>query len=247
MADKVRGKGLKRKRKSDEAGEGADASNLRLRGDPREERRYEPKASAGAIVSMIVASLAAVSVGAGTYAQWLRPEDVGPHKYAFAMLAAGSAALIGVFLFGLRTPKVVRVGDAGIGIEKDGNEIERIAWCDVQRVTVVSGSVLTFQSSGNSVAISIPEQPQAAARAMEEARARIPSKVEGLEPGSLPAVDANQGEVIALDPPQAAGLRCKKSDKLIAFERDARFCGRCGELYHKDSVPKLCLTCRASL
>jgi hypothetical protein len=53
--------------------------------------------------------------------------------------------------------------------------------------------------------------------------------------------------VVPLEPPQAAGQRCKASDKLIAFEKDARVCGRCGEVYHKEGVPSACLTCGAKL
>ena len=46
---------------------------------------------------------------------------------------------------------------------------------------------------------------------------------------------------------QLAGARCKASDELIAFEKDARLCGRCGEVYHKSHVPDRCLTCDAAL
>jgi hypothetical protein len=53
--------------------------------------------------------------------------------------------------------------------------------------------------------------------------------------------------VIDLEPPQVAGLRCKATDRPITFERDARLCGRCGEVYHKDGAPKRCLTCEAQL
>src|SRR5262249_18428024 len=101
--------------------------------------------------------------------------------------------------------------------------------------------------------ISIPRHvhPQAVARALKEARARIPRHMKEVEVKDVAAdaekVDDSVGVVVALEPPQVAGLRCKKSDKLIAFERDARLCGRCGELYHKDGVPVRCVTCNARL
>ena len=63
----------------------------------------------------------------------------------------------------------------------------------------------------------------------------------------LPKLDAGAGEVIPLEAPQLAGTRCKASDELIAFEKDARLCGRCGEVYHKDHVPPHCLSCEAKL
>jgi hypothetical protein len=250
MVEKAPDKATKRKRRA-----AADATKaaptLRLHADPREERRYEGRTSPGAVVAVVIASLGAVSVGAGTYGQWGRQwfgaDSLGPHKYAFAMLAAGAAALLLVLLFGPRPTKPIRVGDAGVAVEKDGGEIERIAWCDVERVSLVAGSMLTFQSSGASIAIPIALQPQAAARAMAEAQKRIPAKVAELDGASLPQIDPVAGEVQRLEPPQVAGLRCKKSDKLIAFERDGRLCSRCGELYHKDSVPSKCLTCEARL
>ena len=77
--------------------------------------------------------------------------------------------------------------------------------------------------------------------------ARIPKRVDvegGIE---LPKVDDALGEVMPLEEPQVAGARCRATNKLIAFENDARVCGRCSELYHKDSVPKRCLTCDARL
>ena len=52
---------------------------------------------------------------------------------------------------------------------------------------------------------------------------------------------------VTLEPAQVAGQKCKASGKLIAFEKDARLCGRCGEIYHKDSVPKRCEVCDARL
>jgi hypothetical protein len=64
---------------------------------------------------------------------------------------------------------------------------------------------------------------------------------------ALAAPDDAAGEVATLEPPQVAGLRCKATDKIIAFEADARLCGRCGEVYHKEGVPARCGTCDAAL
>jgi hypothetical protein len=50
-----------------------------------------------------------------------------------------------------------------------------------------------------------------------------------------------------LEPPQIAGQSCKATGKVISFEKDARLCGQCGELYHKSGVPDRCLTCDARL
>jgi hypothetical protein len=225
---------------------GRDDIALKLRSDPRSERRFEAKSSSGALLSTIGMLVAAVLVGAGTYGQWLRDEALGPHKAAPWLLAAGAALLLAVALFGQRNAQPIRVGDAGVGLEKSPTEIERIPWHAVTRL-LVSGRALTVQASGTSIAIPLPLQKSAAARTLAEARRRIPARTEGIAAGELDQLDEGAGDVVALELPQAAGLKCKASGKLIAFERDARFCGRCGEIYHKDSVPKRCERCDARL
>jgi hypothetical protein len=247
MVEKV-SKGKPKRAKSDKKRREAAAAErfLRLRTDPRAERRYSPRPSLVARGSIVAAWVGAALVGAGIYGQWLRPEAVGPHKAASYLLAAGAVVLLAVALFGQRDPAAVRVGDAGIGVEKDAGHIERIAWCDVTQM-VVSRDALTVQAAGRQLSISLAAQPQAAARAIAEARKRIPKRIEELDDASLEPAEADAGVEQRLEPPQVAGQRCKATDKLITFERDARLCGRCGELYHKDSVPRVCETCNAPL
>ena len=230
------------KREGSEGGEGA----LRTRSDPRKERRYEPKASATAVVSVLVLSIGAVLLGAGTYAQWLRPEELGPHKAAPWLLLAGALSLLAIAVFGPRNPRPIRVGDAGVGAEIEDNEITRIEWRDVTRI-LLGGDVLTVESPSANLSIPVKLHPQAAARVIAEARARIPARVEDVNDESFDALDESEGQVLPLEPPQVAGTRCKATDKLIAFEKDARLCTRCGEVYYKDSVPERCLTCDAKL
>ena len=225
---------------------GRDGTALRLRTDPRQERRFEPKTSAMALAGVIAMSIGAVAVGAGTYGQWLRGEALGPHKYAPYLLVAGTILLLGVVLLGQRVALPLRVGDAGVGLEKEPTEVDRIEWRDVTGL-LLSGDVLTVQTHGTSIAVPISLHPQAAARVVAEAKARIPARVEDLDEGALPKLDDRAGEVLPLEQAQVAGARCRKTDKIIAFERDARLCGQCGEVYHKDSVPPRCLGCDARL
>ena len=78
----------RKQRAAREAGEGGSA--LRTRRIPRKERRYEPRASAVAVISSVVGmSIGAVMLGAGVYGQWLRAEDLGPHKYGPGCCSAG--------------------------------------------------------------------------------------------------------------------------------------------------------------
>jgi hypothetical protein len=228
-----------------------DATFLRLRTDPREERRFEPKASAGAIGAILGMSIGAVLVGAGTYGQWFRDsfhtgEPLGPHKYSAYLLAAGAVALLAVAIFGGRVTKPLRVGDAGIAIEKEGTEIERLPWFEVTSVLVDKNAV-TVQGSGSRLTISTRFHGEAAARILAEARRRIPKRVEEHDRDILPRPAPNAGELLPLEAPQLAGTHCAHTDKLIAFERDARLCGRCGEVYHRDGVPPECVGCGAKL
>lgn len=240
-------KTTKRKQKTTGGGEGAGGSALRLTSDPRKERRFEPKASTSAVASVVGLSIGAVLLGAGTYAQWLRAEPLGPHQAAPWLLLGGALLLIAIALFGPRAATPIRVGDAGIGREKDGGEIDRIEWRDVSRIVLAGGDALTIESPGTTFVIPLAQNPQAAARVVSEARARIPAKVEEMDDKAIPAVDASDGKVLPLEAVQVAGSRCKATDKLIAFEKDARLCGKCGEVYHKDAVPPKCLSCEAKL
>jgi hypothetical protein len=241
-------KTTKRKKKTsgEAVGTGGAELALRTQDDPRSERRFEPTASVMAVVSTVAMSIGAVLVGAGTYAQWLRSGELGPHPAAPFLLAGGAALLIAVALFGQRLAKPVRVGDAGVALEKDPGELDRLEWRDVSRILLRDG-VLSFQGSGTTVSIPVAVHRAAAARMFAEASRRIPAKVEGLDGSALGAPAAGEGETLTLEPPQVAGQHCKQSDKLIAFEKDGRLCGSCGEVYHKDSVPLRCLTCDAQL
>lgn len=236
-ADKTK----KRKRPETSSAE-TSGSVLITRTEPRTERRYEPKASMSTLLTLAGAGIGAALAGAGVYGQWFRPDQAEPHKLAPYLLAAGAALLIAVAFFGQLATKPLRVGDAGVGIEKEPGEIERIPWNRVLRVNLGPTS-LTVQASGTLINVPLAAHPQAAARILAEAKERIPSRVEEASTENLAKLDNAAGELITLEPPQAAGLRCKNSDKLIAFERDARFCGRCGEIYHKDGVPRRCVSC----
>ena len=239
--------GASKKAKASKGGGAGGELMLRTKDDPRRERRYEPKASALAILSMVAMSIGAVLIGAGTYAQWFRAEELGPLKAAPFLLGGGSVLLIAVALFGQQLARPIRVGDAGVALEKEPTEIDRIEWRDVTRL-ILTRDALTVQGVGSSISVPLRVHHQAAARIVAEATARLPKRVEDLD-GTPPlgAPDDAQGEVLPLEPPQVAGTYCKSSEKAIAFEKDARLCGRCGEVYHKDSVPRRCLTCDAPL
>ncbi len=246
MAAEKTTKHKQKKTSGEAAGAGGGELALRTHDEARSERRFEPTASAMAVISTVAMSIGSVLVGAGTYAQWLRSGELGPHPAAPFLLAGGATLLIAVALFGQRLAKPVRVGDAGVALEKDAGELDRLEWRDVNRI-LLSGGVLSLQGAGTTVSVPVAVHRAAAALIFAEASRRIPARVEGLDGSALGSPADGEGETLALEPPQVAGQHCKQSDKLIAFEKDGRICDRCGEVYHKDSVPQRCLTCDAVL
>lgn len=223
----------------------AEGKHLRQITDPRFERRYEPAASAFAIGTVLIFSLGAVALGAGVYAQWLRSGDAGPHPYSLYFLVAGAVLLLAVALFGQSGARAVRVGDGGVAMERDEG-VDRVLWCDVSRI-LLSSDAVTIQGSGTTLSVPRSVHAQAAARILREAADRIPEKLEDKD-AQIPSPDgAPEPAKLPLDPPQIAGRACKDSGKVLSFEKDARLCGKCGELYHKTSVPERCLTCDARL
>jgi hypothetical protein len=141
----------------------------------------------------------------------------------------------------------VRVGDLGIAIER-GSELQRIAWCDLKRVYLDKGKLMLEAKEGTT-SIVVLAHPKAIARLLAEGTRRIPemmdvkrSAIEG-----LPTPRDDDAELLTVEAAQVAGRSCAASGKTIAFERDARLCPQCTEVYLKDRVPKKCLTCGAEL
>lgn len=215
---------------------------LRQPTDRRTERRFEPRSNTGALFGLLVSCLGALGVGAGVFGQFVR--KAGVHPYALHMLVGG-VVLFGLGLFASsRAAPALRVGDAGLAAER-GGVIERLAWHDVDVIRLASGA-LTFSGFGRLITIPLAAHPDAAWFALSEARSRIPARATAIK-DELPKMLPDGGELLVLEAPQVAGLRCKASDRLIAFENDARLCGRCGQAYHREEVPKHCKSCDARL
>lgn len=216
---------------------------LRDRTDKRTERRFAPKANTSAGLSWILIGLGAAAIGAGFFGQFLR--SAGPHPYSMYLLIGGAIGFALGMVVSSRIVPTIRVGDAGLAVERGDQVLERLGWHEVDAVRHASG-VLVFSGAGKIVSITIAEHPDAAAFAIQEGRARIPAQMTDA-PESLPGPAPDASELIVLEAPQLAGLRCASSNRLISFEADARVCGRCGQAYHKEDVPKRCVTCDARL
>ncbi|MFO0552010.1 MAG: hypothetical protein U0271_26730 [Polyangiaceae bacterium] len=230
----------KKKRASDGDRDGGGA--LRRIDDRRVEYRFTPRNNVAAGAAVFLSALGSLLFGAGVFAQFIRA--VGPHKWGIPLLVAGPVLFLIGYAIGRRAIPVVRVGDAGLATE-GGDGIERLAWCDVDGVRIAEG-VLTFSGNGRVVALSIAAHPDAAAHALREARGRIPNRVAAIDDKlEAPIPDASMR--VVLEPMQIAGLSCKASGRPISFEKDARLCGYCGQVYHRETAPRRCLSCDARL
>jgi hypothetical protein len=231
----------------------AKKSKSAKRDKPRErrERRFHPLAATRPPVVYLVGALGALAMGAGAWGQFgALVHEGGPEPLAFSpyILAAG-ALLVGLAIWiGTSGEPSLRVGDAGIAVEKGG--LKRMPWYAIDRIEWREETVRVTgkDETGAALAInaSLKSQPQAAAWIVKEARERVPAVVDVPEDATLPDARASGGEQLPLEPPQVVGKHCASSGKVIAYEPDARVCTRCERVYHKSSVPSTC-ECGASL
>jgi hypothetical protein len=204
------------------------------------ERRFLPEQTHASRLSAAVGMASSVVLGVGVYGQWMRETPLG---HAAEMVAIGAAGLGAALWISSTGQFPVRVSDFGIGIERAG-EVSRLRWCDLQKVRIVRGN-LVLSTSNAEIRIPIGAQPKAVARIVAEAQRRVPAvvDVDAARRGSLAPVKDSDGDLVNVEGVQLAGFRCAASDLVLAFERDARLCPTCGEVYHHEHVPKKCVTC----
>jgi hypothetical protein len=208
------------------------------------ERRFLPSQTQTTKLALGGGMLGALVLGAGVYAQWIQEPALSYSPY---IVATGALALGAALWFGEGDTAPVRVGDAGIAVEK-GTEISRVAWCDIERV-FVDKSELVIKSEELTLTLPIRAHAPAVSWILSEGTRRVPdvmdvkrSVLEG-----LPKPKDVESEVVPVEAVQVAGRHCAASDKPIAFEKDARLCPNCAQVYHKDHVPKKCATCEEEL
>ena len=210
----------------------------------RKERRFSPEQTYSSGAAVAVGMVGALAAGAGVWGQWISET---PHNYAAYLFGGGAIALGASLWFGDAGAVPVRVGDAGIALER-GTELTRLAWCDLETVEIV-GKQLIAKGPSSTFTIPLAAHPRAVAWILAEGTKRVPDamNVKKSELTGLPEPRDLDGELVPLEGLQVAGRHCAATDKPIAFERDARLCPNCAEVYLKDNVPKKCLTCERDL
>jgi hypothetical protein len=210
----------------------------------RLERRFIPEATHTSRLAAGIGMVGSLALGAGVFGEWLKDPPV---SFAPALVAAGAIGLGAGLWLGSASAFPVRVGDAGVAIER-GSEVTRVLWCDIEEI-VIQGADLIIKSAPVTLGIPLGAHPRAIAAILSEAERRLPKilKVSEAERRGIAAPSTPGGEEVPVAGDQVAGRRCAATNKIISFERDARLCPTCAQVYYKDNVPKECVTCGGNL
>jgi hypothetical protein len=221
----------------------------------RRERRFMPRATTSPMLVKALGGLGAGAAGAGVWAQFghgLMDSELPPYAFGPWLIGGGAVACGLAIWLGTSGERVLRVGAGGVGVES-GGEVTRTPWYGIERIVWDPATVtLSVQGSDESgretrLLVSPRSHPEALAWIVKEARERIPSLVDVPEEAfGLPEARASDGEPLVMDDVQVVGRRCAATDRIIAYEPDARVCPRCERVYYKLEVPDEC-ECGGSL
>ncbi|MGE0322602.1 MAG: hypothetical protein AB7K71_06490 [Polyangiaceae bacterium] len=235
-----RGKTANRKERRAAASKAKGERGEKKSGGKAHERRFDAPGLTTTPVALIGGALGALALGAGVHGQWIRDEPV---RYAPFLVAGGAAALMAALVFGDAAAYPVRVGDAGVAVERRG-EISRVLWCDVESI-FLQGNDLVVSSKDLVLRIPVKLHQSAVAWIVKEASERRPEqlKLSDEEEKQLPGVPSATYERLPVEGLQLTGRKCAASKKTISLEEDARLCPNCGQVYLYQHVPSQCVTC----
>jgi hypothetical protein len=210
------------------------------------ERRFTVEPTERSNYQALVGGLGAAALGAGAYATWIHDAPMPIAPYLFG---GGTLALIVALVMGSSDSVPLRVGDAGVAVVRGGDRPERVGWFEVEKVWLEGKDRVVVEGAGKRIVVPAAHHAQAAGWILKEALTRIPKKVnvDGERREALARVVSDHAEVVAIEPMQVTGRRCKASNAIISFERDARACPSCGEVYDRKHVPEKCLTCEHAM
>jgi len=210
------------------------------------ERRFTAEPSGRSNYQALLGGLGAAALGAGASATWMHDAPMPIAPYFFGV---GTFALIVASVMGSSDSVPLRVGDAGVAVERGGAEPERIGWFEVDKVSLEDKDRVVVEGAGKRIVVPVAHHAQAAGWILKEAITRIPKKVtvDGEKREALSRMATDHVQIVAIEPMQVTGRRCKASNAIISFERDARACPSCGEVYDRRHVPEKCLTCEHAM
>jgi hypothetical protein len=208
-----------------------------------EERRFVPQASGPSTPVLAIGAVGALALGLGVYGRFISEPA---HDWAFLPLVGGAGLAAGALFFGDRALPV-RVGDAGVAVER-GSDVSRVPWCAMKAVEF-EGTELVIRGTEAELRFSRAAHPLAVAWIIAEGTRRLP-KLMNLKPSAvdgLPKPSEGDAPLTRVEDVQVAGRACANTGRVVSYEGDARLCKNCGALYHRESVPKTCSVCSAPL
>ena len=209
------------------------------------EHRFEAEPTSLANLQALVGGLGATALGAGAYATWMHEV---PMPAGSPLIVGGVIGIIAATLMGSSDSNPIRVGDAGVAVERGDGQPERIAWYEVDSIALDGGRVVV-EAGKKRIVAPVVHHAGAAGWILKEGLDRIPKRVKvpaDQQHAILRGADEH-GKALRIEALQMAGRRCKASNTVISFEKDARACTRCGEVYEKKHVHEKCLTCDAPM
>ena len=144
----------------------------------RTERRFVPEATHTSRFAAGLGMAGSLALGAGVYGQWVKETPV---SFAAVLVVLGAAGLGAGLWLGTASTFPVRVGDAGVAIER-GSETNRILWCDMTEVKLEKGELIV-RSPSLTLAIPMGAHPRAVAYIVAEGERRLPKIVKVDEAG----------------------------------------------------------------
>lgn len=209
------------------------------------ERRFvgAPSTKSKALLGLLFAG--AIVLGAGVYARFVSEKMPSYATY----LVAGGALLVAIYILLVPDDAApLLVGDGGVG-EEQGEGVKRLPWCDITGVTREGQVLVLSTENAGQLRVAVDQHGPAAARIVAELEKRMGEALEIADAVKigLPAVDEAAGEIRKVTTVQSAGRRCAASGRVLSFEADVRSCGVCGQVYHAEEVPVVCVTCGAEM
>ncbi|OQX69663.1 MAG: hypothetical protein B6A08_03405 [Sorangiineae bacterium NIC37A_2] len=214
-------------------------------GEPtRKERRFATSTTFMPTWVAVVGMLGSLILGAGCFALWVIDPPVA---FASYLVAVGGLGLGVALWFGSPAETALLIGDAGVGVE-DGRDVSRVRWFQIKTLRI-RGDRVTIEADKKTLEFSLGANTRGLSYLLKEAAERVPNilDVDKSITEGLPAPDEKAGHEQTIVDDQIAGVSCAASNEPIKFEEDALLCPRCGQIYHKDSLPERCLSCDAQL
>src|SRR5258706_1948737 len=138
------------------------------------ERRFTAEPTSRANFQALIGGLGVAALGAGTYATWMHDAPVPIAPYLFG---GGTLAVVVAAVMSSSDGMPLRVGDAGVAAERGGDQPERIAWYEVEKISIDGSDRVVVEGAKKRIVAPVAHHAAAAAWILKEGLERIPKRV----------------------------------------------------------------------